>query len=565
MENHNASHIHINAPGLIIFLRLTIFGLNLLALVGIIVYIIHPIPYLFGNLFGYVILLTLLGNIVLASLGGIYRYLDYCYLMLNIVSMLFIPVMNTLASSDLQNKTSQSIFVFILYVVIFLFGAVNAGLQIKCHFMDRKINSEIPITIQTSKIKNVIRWIAIIFLCLFLCFGLFLSYILLGKDKGNMIEVFVPEYSIFWGLLMLGASILIIRLRWRNKGSILNKIVLTVGIIIYVIYLVPLFSVPLTIRNADVAYREAFGNTYLDDKTVNEQYGFMRTPFSLQNYFIGTRTLDYIVKENELYYNGTAGLDTGIKLHFDAYMPLSGGSNLPGKNSVLIRIHGGSWTMGDKGASNYAETNKHFVNQGYVVFDIQYGLNDGKKSFATSVVPASVKGNFNIDDMVCHIGIFTTYLADHADEYGANLNSVFISGGSAGGQLAVASALGITGGKYTDILDSRLNIRGLIPFYPANSLPTAVGIDGTPDLVDPVALIDEHSPPCLIFHGTHDGIVDPKYASILQETYKDKSSTPCALLWMNFASHGSDFYTPGYYNQIFMYYMERFMLSFLIS
>jgi len=285
----------------------------------------------------------------------------------------------------------------------------------------------------------------------------------------------------------------------------------------------------------------------------------MQSPFSPQNYFFGTRTSDYIIKENVLYYNGTDGLDAGIKLHFDAYMPLADNGNLQRQNSVLIRIHGGSWTMGDKGFSNYSETNKHFVNQGYVVFDIQYGLNNKNLSFASSFVPASVKGNFNIDDMVRHIGIFTMYLANHADEYGADLNSVFISGGSAGGQLAVASALGITSGKYTDILDSRLYIRGLIPFYPANGLSPYVGIGGTPDLVNPVALVDEYSPPCLIYHGTHDGIVDPKYASILRNTYKDNSGAPCALLWLYFGSHGSDFYTPGYFNQVFMYYMERFM------
>jgi len=86
-----------------------------------------------------------------------------------------------------------------------------------------------------------------------------------------------------------------------------------------------------------------------------------------------------------------------------------------------------------------------------------------------------------------------------------------------------------------------------------------MGIGGTPDLVDPVALVGEDSPPCLIFHGTHDGIVAPRHASILQRAYKDRSSAPSALLWMNFASHGSDIYTPGYYNQIFLYYMERFM------
>jgi len=549
-------------------LRSIITGLNILALAGSITYLIHPTPYLFFNLYGYVILLTLLGNIILAYSGGMYRYLDYCYLLIHIVSMLLIPIMNTLASSNVQNKTSQSIFVLILYNAIFLYGAASAGLRIKYDIKSRKSDFDTKTQARSGRFRNIIRWIVVLLLCLVLFFGFFLIYIILGKDTNNMIEVFIPEYAIFWGLLMLGVSILIVKLMWRNKGSVpdfsptINKIILAAGIIICAICLVPFAVVPFTIRDADSAYREAFGSGYLDDKSIIEQFGFTRSPFSLQNYFFGTRTNDYIIKENVLYYNGTDGLDAGIKLHFDAYMPLADNGNFQRRNSVLIRIHGGSWTMGDKGLSNYSETNKHFVNLGYVVFDIQYGLNDQNPSFASSVVPASVKGNFNIDDMVRHIGIFTTYLADHADEYGADLNSVFISGGSAGGQLAVATALGITSGKYTGLLDSRLRVRGLIPFYPANSLSPHVGIGGTPDLVNPVALVDENSPPCLIYHGTHDGIVDPKYASILRNTYMDNSSAPCALLWMYFASHGSDFYTPGYYNQVFMYYMERFMSQY---
>jgi acetyl esterase/lipase len=560
--------IHVNESKIIIVLRSIIAGLNILALAGGIAYLIHPTPYLFFNLFGYVILLALLGNIVLAYLGGMYRYLDFCYLLIHIVNMLLIPIMNTFASSNVQNKTSQSIFVLILYNAIFLYGAVSAGLRIKYDTKNRKSDSEMKTQAKSGRFRNVVRWIVIILLCLVLFFGFFLICILLGKDTNNMIEVFIPEYAIFWGLLMLGVSILIVKLMWRNKGSVsdccptFNKIILAVGIIICAICFIPFAAVPFTIRNADAAYREAFGSSYLDDKSVSEQYGFMRSPFSLQNYFFGTRTNDYIIKENVLYYSGTDGIDAGIKLHFDAYIPLADDDNFQRKNSVLIRIHGGSWTMGDKGFSNYSETNKHFVNQGYAVFDIQYGLNDQNPSFASSVVPASVKGNFNIDDMVRHIGIFTRYLANHADEYGADLNSVFISGGSAGGQLAVAVALGITSGKYTDILDSRLRVRGLIPFYPANSLSPYVGIGGTPDLVNPIALVDGYSPPCLIYHGTHDGIVDPKYASILRNTYMDNSSAPCALLLIYFGSHGSDFYTPGYFNQVFMYYMERFMSQY---
>jgi len=561
MKNKELNRLPVSASKFIskfiLIIRYIILGFNFIALAGGIAYLIHPTAYLLWNLYGYIILLALLGNIALVCLTKKFRRLNYCYIILHIISMFLIPVVNTIVSSDVNNKTSQSIFVLVLYNILFIFGLTFSFLQIKNKIKNDKPDSKKET--QPGRIKNILRRIAVVLSGFILLFGIYLSYILLGKSTGNMIEVFIPEYSVFWGLFILGASVLIVKLLHINKRPVFNGIVLSLGIIINIICFIPLMSIPYLIKNADKAYGEAFGDFYLQNKTAEKQNGFMRSRFSLQNYLLGTRTSGYIIKENILYYEGTEGRDAGIKLHFDAYIPQESGGNFKRKNSVLIRIHGGAWTMGDKGYSNYSGTNKHFVNLGYTVFDIQYGINNQNPSFANDAVPASVKGNFDIDDMVRHIGIFTKFLSDHSDEYSADINSVFISGASAGGQLAAAAALGITGGKYTNILDPRLRIRGLIPFYPANSLSPNVGIGGAPDLVDPAALVDKESPPCLIYHGTHDGIVNPKYASILLQTYNEKSIAPCALIWMNFASHGSDFYTPGYYNQIFLYYMERFM------
>ena len=548
--------MQINKIKILIILRMVLIAFNLLAFAGSIVILIHPISYLFMDFFGFAVLLALIGNIVSAYFNGTFlprhRYSDYCYLLLHIICMLLIPVMNTFAASGVQNKTSQSVFVHILFIIIFLFGAAISVLQLKGD-KNNKSNSDEK-SPQSGKLKNVMRWVSVILLCINLFSGICAAYIMFDQNNGSMTEVFISEYAVFYGLSMLASSVLIMKLRWRNKKNIFNKIISAAGILIFAIFLIQLFSIPSIIRNADAAYREAFGDIYLDKKNII-QIEFMKKQFSLQDYLFSKRTRNYIVEENVLFYEEPAG----VKLYFDVYMPLAGQSV---QNSVLIRIHGGAWTVGDKGFSNYSATNKHFVNLGYVVFDIQYGLSDQDPYFAGDAVPANVKGNFDIDDMVRHIGIFTSYLAGHADEYGANMDSVFISGASAGGQLAIASALGISGGRYTDILDSRLNVKGIIPFYPANGLSPKVGIGGTQDLVDPAELVDENSPPCLIYHGTHDGIVPRQIASIFQQTYREKSNAPCALLWMNFAGHGSDIYTPGYYNQIFMYYMERFMQQY---
>jgi len=563
----------LKSKSLLIFC-LFILTLNLLAFISVIINLVNPAPYLFWNLAGYIILFSLLGNIVFAYMDSRFRYTGYCYLVLHIISMLMIPLLNTLASGDVHNKTSQSIFALILYGVIFLFGALNAGLKFKQDFIHSKKTSEAGEHFATKLpahdatefpahaglFKNILRWVLITLLSFCLAGGIYLVYILLGRTRGNIIEVFIPVYSVFWGLFLLSASIMIIKLRWRKKHCIFNKIVLSIGVIIFIACMVPLASVPLIIRNADTAYSQAFGSVYLDDKNAIQRYGFKPKQFFLQNYFFNTPTSDYNVIEDVLYYEGISGVDTGIRLHFDVYMPSA--SRFPEKNPVMIRIHGGAWVTGGKGAMNYSATNKHFVNLGYVVFDIQYGLNNRSTSFPSANVHRNVMGNFGIDDMIRHIGIFTTFLADNAGVYGADLDSVFFTGASAGGQLSTAAALGIVSGMYTNLLDSRLHVRGIIPFYPANGLSVNMGIGGTPDLVDPVALVNDSSPPCLIFHGTHDGIVPPEIAIILQNTYNEKSPSPSALIWMNFASHGSDIYTSGYYNQIFLYYMERFMQQY---
>jgi predicted esterase len=208
---------------------------------------------------------------------------------------------------------------------------------------------------------------------------------------------------------------------------------------------------------------------------------------------------------------------------------------------------------------NMMQMNKYFAAQGYIVFDIQYGLDENPLYILDPLTPAYQKGDFNIDDMIRHIGEFTKYLTGHADDFGANINSVFISGGSAGGHLTCASALAIASGEYTDLFSTDLNINGMIPFYPANDLMNFFGITGSDEFRNPEKLIRSDSPPCLIFQGTHDIINYFGICKDIQNTYYSKGNGNCAILWMPFGGHASDIYFTGYYNQIFLYYMERFM------
>ncbi|MGB4658782.1 MAG: alpha/beta hydrolase fold domain-containing protein, partial [Mobilitalea sp.] len=542
---HTSKHPNNAASHKNIFTLLLAFA-NIIALILSILYLINPADNIVTNILGAYLLLILAINLMAATKD---RKFSYGYLIYSAIISLAIPILNTVTSSAPTNTASRS------YIAIFLilFGFLAGFSYLSYGFLST--NNSNPDRQSKSVPNNRLKLAGILILWLLsfvvLVSALFVCYLFLsGKDTG-ILEVFLPEYSLFFGFYFLAIAVYAFKLS-INRFPILAFGTGVLGMILFILCCLPLFSTPKLLSSANKEYTQAFGALPETDNSITP---FKNIEFSIPEYLFGTKTGDYSVTENILYYQGTQGVDKGIKLYFDVYQPAKDSSNLPGKGSALIRIHGGAWNIGDKSASNYAQVNKYFASQGYVVFDIQYGLNNQDKFVAYAPVPLNVQGAFTIDDMIRHIGIFSTYLCDHQDEYGANTDSVFISGGSAGGQLTVAVGLAIANGGYSDILDSRIKVKGIIPFYPANGL---ANIGGKKELVDPALLVDKNSPPCLIYQGTHDGIVDPQIAKDLKASYTQNENSKCALIMMPLASHGSDFYYSSYYNQVFIYYMERF-------
>ncbi|WP_100398887.1 alpha/beta hydrolase family protein [Bacillus sp. FJAT-44742] len=72
-------------------------------------------------------------------------------------------------------------------------------------------------------------------------------------------------------------------------------------------------------------------------------------------------------------------------------------------------------------------------------------------------------------------------------------------------------------------------------------------------------MVTGESPLLLLFQGTHDGIVPDEVAQKFKEAYLEQSNRQAALIRVPFAGHANDMYFSGYYNQIFMYHMERFL------
>lgn len=524
----------------------------------------------YGNVFGLLMLATFLGNIKLAYGTDRCKAWGYGYLVLSFLFMLIIPVMNTLVSITPSNYSSQSMISRAAIFILFLTGEclavkevspaktkviLEAHGEIKTELS--KITSNTDITKQ-NKLVNIIT----ILLSLILFSGLFLVVFLLReRSQHGFIEMFTSEYALFYAIMFLSIGILIRKLPFVRRQIVYDTIILITVSLIFMVCLLPFVSTLILLNKTKNEYKSAFDKGFQTESEYIEKW-FRQKPFSLTGYFYGFPSGDYEVQKNLLFYQGTEGVDQGLKLYYDVYTPKVDRKDAPGGRSVLIRIHGGGWTIGDKGFSNFAQMNKYFAAQGYVVFDIQYGLSNTEKFFDLFSVERSRMGNFTIDDMIRHIGIFTSYLVNHKEEYQIDLNSIFLTGGSAGGHLSLAAGLGLTNGGYPDFLNSEVKVKGIIPFYPANGLANLLGIEGSKEWVDTTSLIDSKSPPCLIYQGSHDSNVDPVITKQIQKTYRKAGNQKCAILTMPFAGHASDLYFSGYYNQVFLYYMERFMYQY---
>lgn len=550
--------------------------LNLFCIVLGILYILNFTSSLLWEIFGVILALTIFENLLYTYfnlhkknvLRVKTRLMSYGFLIFIIIAIPCMMLGNLLSSSIYSNELIDTIGAYILtyfgYFGILIYGLSLALYNlINLKSIDRlhlNYSFVIPYSRRFMKTRKITRKIAIITSRIIFIIGIvFAVVIIFGSFE--VITTFVAmvsgQFGTFFSIIFLSNTILLLKLKSRKRTTKKYYKTAILGFFVSGCLLMPVLTTNFTIVNARRSFTNAFGDDWQNQIPSTANNYFLTTPFSLASYFLGAKPKDCNIERNTLFYD-----DEGIKLYFDAYTPFDGKKDLPGENSTIIRIHGGSWVSGDKGMMNMMQMNKYFAAQGYVVFDIQYGLDKNPLFELDPLTPDYQKGNFDIDDMMRHIGEFTKYLSLHANNYGANLDSVFISGGSAGGHLASAVALAIASGNYTDIFSDNLTIKGLIPFYPANGQMVFFGISGSEEFKHPEKLIDENSPPCLIFQGTHDILNYFSISENIRDTYRSRGNDECAILWLPMAGHAADFYFSGNYNQVFLYFMERFLFLY---
>lgn len=409
--------------------------------------------------------------------------------------------------------------------------------------------------------------------------GIYFSYVLFtgGLDMYSMLlSVFLPQITIFLIMIFLATTILFLKLIDKDRRRKLYYTVGIIGLSLTVIMSLPIITTPISILHAEAEFDTAFGNNWESQipEEVKNNY-FLSSPFAFGPAFLGWPRADCIVEKDIEYYN-----DGEIRLLFDVYMPKENNANLPGNRSTIIMIHGGGWATGDKGQG--APILRYFAAQGYIIFDIQYGLiniSSVREYFALAPYDKNNVGeNITVVDQLKHIGNFTKRLVlEYAAEYNARLDSVYIMGGSAGGHLTGVVGFGFNEGDgiyasyHNNTFASNITIKAIVPLYPANSMreiatglgEELLGLDpnSPSDIFEaftPSELVDANDPPALIFQGTSDSLVRPHMSAEI-ETAMDIAGIKCCRLLLPFAGHASELLVNNPYGQVWLYYLERFL------
>jgi acetyl esterase/lipase len=237
--------------------------------------------------------------------------------------------------------------------------------------------------------------------------------------------------------------------------------------------------------------------------------------------------------------------EAGKRGHLDIYLPAS--QDAIEDAPVLLQVHGGAWTVGQKEHQGRPLMN-HMAAKGWVCVAINYRLSP------RDAWPA------HIVDVKRAIA----WVREHIADYGGDPDYLAITGGSAGGHLTALAAL--TPGDpafQPGFEDADTSVRAAVPFYGvydfagSTGLANAIGMRDaflgprvmqttwaqTPDVYEaasPILRITPDAPDFFVIHGDLDSLVAVEQARLFVSELRRTSRRSVVYAELPGAQHAFD-------------------------
>lgn len=286
------------------------------------------------------------------------------------------------------------------------------------------------------------------------------------------------------------------------------------------------------------------------------------TPRELRKY-----TVNWSDEIGETYTDFSYG--DGAANKFDLYVPADNSKETYG---LIVYLHAGGFRTGDK--SDDAKMLQWLCSLGYVTAGVNYTLNGDENPEA------------NVYTMSMEIKESIPYVIEEAEKLGYNIDRMAMSGGSAGGCLALIYA-------YRDADEAPVPLRmvfegvGPSSFYPEDW--KSYGLDKDPEAaaalfsymcgknitadmfgtekydevmkdVSPLLWVDENTVPTVMAYGVHDTF-QPYDASVRLDAALTANNVPHKYIVFEHSGHGlqNDNKQMAEYSEAILEYLERFM------
>lgn len=266
--------------------------------------------------------------------------------------------------------------------------------------------------------------------------------------------------------------------------------------------------------------------------------------FGQEQLSVPANWVDYASGEYDIFPNITYSVVNNTELKLDLYLP----KNRPKPLSTLLLFHGGGWVAGQK-ERNVMQL-LPYLSMGWSVINVEYRI------ARISLAPAAV------EDSRCAL----RWVYYHAKEFNFDLSKIVLTGGSAGGHLALITGMlppqsifdrqcaTHDSTRWRNPAEPRIKVAAIINWYGITDVaellegPNAKhyaiewfgSLPNRKELaveLSPVNYVRPDLPPIISIHGEEDDIVPYSQAAKLHAAL-DKFGVPNKLITIKGGKHG---------------------------